>query len=215
MRTPHLLDLKQLIHVLQRDALRLRNKEVHERYAQNHQAGEEKIHPVTHRVEHLRREARNDEVPEPVVCGGRGLPQGPRVLREHLRVDDPGGAVPGRGVEGGPEVEEEDGGDAARGEARVGVVGIRAGDADVGADVPHAEGAAGGADHEELGAAEAVDEPEEPDDGYDGLDDAEDARGEEAGAGAGDADGFEDGGGVVVLDGISTGRVFGARSDLQ
>lgn len=184
--------------MLQRDTLRLGNKEVHERYAQDHQAGEEKIHAVTHRVEHLRRKARDDEVPEPVVCGGGGLTQGTRVLREHLRVDDPGGAVPRGGVEGGPEVEEEDGGDAAGGEARVGVVGIRAGDADVGADVPHAEGATGGTDHEELCAAEAVDEPEEPDDGYDCFDDAEDAGGEEAGACSGDADGFEDGGTVVV-----------------
>ncbi len=74
---------------------------------------------------------------------------------------------------------------------------LRRGDGDVGTDVVEADGAAEGAVHEEVAAAEVVDEEEEPDDGDDGFDDAEDAGGEEGGVGPGHADGFEDCGGVL------------------
>lgn len=95
MRLRRRLNLKQLIHTLQRHALGFRNEEVNERDRQDHERGEEEIDAVAHLEKHLRGEARDDEVPEPVVCGGGGLAQGARVLGEHFRVDDPGGAVPG------------------------------------------------------------------------------------------------------------------------
>lgn len=205
MRLARVPDGKELVHVLKRDTLSLRDQKVHKRNRQDHERRKEEVHPVAHGVEHLRCKARDDEVPEPVAGGGRRLAEGARVLGEHFRVDDPGRAVPAGRVEGGPQVEEEDGGDAATRQLGLGL-GVGAADADEGADDPHADRAAGSTDHEELGAAETVDQPEEPDDSHDGLDDAEDARGEEAGVGAGDPNRLEDGGGVVVLEGISMGK---------
>lgn len=81
------------------------------------------------------------------------------------------------------------------------------GDGDVAADVPEAQGAAEGADEQEVPAAEVVDQYKKPEEGEGGFDDAEDAGGEEAGVGALHADGLEDGGGVVV-DGVDPGGVL-------
>lgn len=203
MRAPRGLHLEQAVHALERDGLGLGDEEENEDGGEDHEGGEEHVDAEAHRVEHLLGEAGDDEVPEPVVGGGEGLAEGAGVLVEHLRVDDPGGAVPRGGVEGGPEVEEEDGGDAARVEAVLGVV-LRVGDLDVAADEVHAEAAADGAAHEQDAAAHVVDEPEDPDEGEDRLDDAEDARGEEGRVGACDADAAEDGGAVVV-DGVNSG----------
>jgi hypothetical protein len=142
VRLPHRLYLKQPAHLLELDPFRLGHEEEDEDDAENHERREEEVHAVLHLQEHLGREAADDEVPEPVVGGGRRLAQRPRVLVEHLAVDDPGGAVPRGRVEGGPEVEEEDGGGAAGRQGSPGRAG--AGDLDVGAEEPHADGATGG-----------------------------------------------------------------------
>lgn len=192
------LDLEQLIHALKRNTLGLRNEEENERYGQNHQAGEEKVHSVAHGKEHLRREPRDDEIPEPVVGGCRRLAEGTSLLAEHFGVDDPGSAVPGWCVENGPQVEEEDRGNTA-GRQLVRFTRGSACNLNVRADNPHADGTASGTDHKELGAAQMIDQVHQPDNGYNCFDDAEETSGEKASVCAGNADGLEDSGGVVVL----------------
>lgn len=77
---PDGLDLEQVIHMLQRNRLRLRNEEEDEGNGEDHERSEEEVHAVLHLEEHLRREARDDEVPEPVVCSGGGLAEGASIL---------------------------------------------------------------------------------------------------------------------------------------
>lgn len=60
-------DLEQLVHLLERDTLGLGNEEVDVWNGQQHQACEEHVDTVRHLEEHLRCEARDEEVPEPVV----------------------------------------------------------------------------------------------------------------------------------------------------
>jgi hypothetical protein len=106
------LDLEETVHGFEWDALGLRDQEPHEDDGEDHQGGEEEVDAVTHGCEHLRREARDHEVPEPVGAGGEGLAEGADVLWEHLFVwlasvkderkrgktylgiDDPGCSVP-------------------------------------------------------------------------------------------------------------------------
>lgn len=77
------LDIEELVHLLEGNALRLRNQEVlqnrlmtnlfnlcmsgtyHVWDGEQHQACEEHVHSVGHRKKHLRSEPRDDEVPEP------------------------------------------------------------------------------------------------------------------------------------------------------
>jgi hypothetical protein len=66
MGMPHGLDLKQLVHALERDTLGFRDEEVHEDDRENHQRRKKEVHAVSHGCEHLRREARDEEIPEPV-----------------------------------------------------------------------------------------------------------------------------------------------------
>ena len=54
----------------------------------------------------------NDEVPKPIVRGGKSLGQGSDVLAEHLRVQNPRRTVPGRSVADRPKVEESHRADA-------------------------------------------------------------------------------------------------------
>lgn len=83
----------------------------------------------------------------------------------------------------------------------------RVGDLDVCTDIVEAESTPESTEHEEVSSTKVVDEEEEPDDGYQCLDDTEDAGGEERGVCAGDTNGFEDCGGVVV-DGVDAGRIL-------
>lgn len=89
----HGLDLEEAVHRLEGQTLGLGNQEVDESGRHDHEGGEEEVDAVGHGEEHLRGEARDDEVPEPVVGGGRGLADGARVLVEHFRVEDPGHRV--------------------------------------------------------------------------------------------------------------------------
>lgn len=204
--TPHGLSLEERVHVLQRDTLGLRDEEEYEGDRQEHQTGEEEVHAVVHLGEHLRREARDEEVPEPVGPGGARLGQRPDVGIEHLRVDDPGCAVPGWRVERRPQVEEEDGCDTAPVEVVALVVG-RVHDFDVCTHNPHADGSAGGTDQQQQPAADVVDKVQQPDDCHYSLDHAEDARGQKAGAVAFQPDALEHGRAVVV-DGVDAGPVL-------
>ena len=101
-------------------------------------------------------------------------------------------------VKDGPEVEEEDGSNAAR--VQRGSLGpvLGIGNFDVGADEPHAQASADGANQKESATAEMVDQVQQPDKGDDGLDYSEDARGQESRVGTGDADAPEHGRGIVV-----------------
>lgn len=151
------LDLEEAVHGLERDGLSLWDEEEDEDGREDHERGEEHVDAKVHGQEHLRREARDDEVPEPVGRRGGRLAQGPGVLVEHLRVDDPGRAVPRGRVKGRPQVEEEHGRDAARGKLARGVgVPGRVGHADVYSDDPHADRAAQATVYEKVASAEVV-----------------------------------------------------------
>lgn len=171
--SPHRLDLKQPVNLLKRHTARLGDEEEGEEEGAEGQRGKEEVDSVAHGLEHLLGEARDEKVEEPVAGRGGAAGQGAEVGVEELGVEDPGGAVPGGRVDGGPEVEEEDGGDAAAGQVILRVVG-RVHHTNVGANDPHADGAANGTAEEELSAAELVDQEEEPEKGGDGLDDTKD-----------------------------------------
>lgn len=151
-------------------------------------------------------EAGDEEVPEPVVGGGEGLGQGTVVVVEHLAVVDPWGWVPGWGVEGSPEVEEEDGGGAGWSEIGGDVLGWL-GDGDVGTDVVEAETTSEGTNHQKTTTAKSLNKEEEVDEGEGSLDNAKETGSEEGGVRSSDTDGLEDGWRVVV-DGVDTGGVL-------
>lgn len=154
---------------------------LHKRNRQQHQAGKEHVHAITHGAKHLRRKARNDEIPKPVVRRRARLAQTTSLrselvvelgvfgdpctylLRVHLTVDDPWRSVPRRCVKRCPQVEEEYCADASRGKLAVrGRVVRWIGDFDVRGNVPHAHGSSQSTQHEKLGAAEAIDQVQEP-----------------------------------------------------
>lgn len=78
------------------------------------------------------------------------------VLREGLSRHNPRGTVPSRAVEASPEVEEDHGDNATRGEGSTRVVG-GVGDGDVGCDGVHAKRASNASDQKQLPATVAVD----------------------------------------------------------
>ncbi len=195
------LAIEQPIYRLQRNVLRLGNQEIHKHTRANHQPRKEEIHPVAHSGKHLRRKPCDKEIPEPVVCSSEGLCKTTHVLSKHLRVQHPWGRVPSGTIESGPEVEEEDCGDAGGGKG-LGWVKRGFGDCDIAAYVPEAGGAADGADHQETSASKLIDEEDEVDQREYCLDDAKESGGEKRGGCPCYADGFEDGRAVVV-DGIN------------
>ena len=101
------------------------------------------------------------------------------------RVENPGSTVPGRGVEDGPQVEEEHGRNTTTVHMGLGVLG-RFGDLDVCADDPQADGATGGTDQEQVAATDAINEVQQPHESDDGLDDTEDTGSQKGGVGASD-----------------------------
>lgn len=120
------------------------------------------------------------------------MAQGSYVLGEHLAVVDPGRAVPGGRVEDCPEIEECHCGDPTAGEGAVCCgVGFGGGNLDVCAYVVETDGPSEGAVHQEIAAAEIVDEEEKPDKCDDCFDDAENAGCEEGSVGPCYADGAE------------------------
>lgn len=208
VRLPDWLNLEEAVHGLQRHTLCLGHTEEHEDDRQDHHSSEEEVNTVAHRVKHVHSESCDDEVPEPVVCSSIGLSERSCVLVEHLGVEDPRGAVPRRGVEGGPQVEKEDGGSSCGGQVNAlsgcGVDLGGAGNLDVCADEVHAERTATSTDHEQVAATHVIDQNHDPHKGENGFDNAKDSGSEETSVGAGDAQALEDGGGVVV-DSVDAG----------
>lgn len=101
---PDRSDLKQTVHAFERDTLRLGDKEENEEDGQDHHRCKEEVDAASiaaHGQEHLRREAADDEVPEPIVGRRRRLTQRSHALVEDLRVEDPWSAVPRGSVECG------------------------------------------------------------------------------------------------------------------
>ena len=98
MRLVRGFDLKELVRALERHILCLEDEEEDKQNRQEHRASEEEVDSVAHGQGHLGREARDDGVPKPVVCGCRCLAERSRLLREHLRVDDPRGSCSRDGV---------------------------------------------------------------------------------------------------------------------
>lgn len=110
-------DFKETVHLVERHGLRLRDEEPHESEAAESHGAEEEIHAVArlaHAVDHVGRDAGDDECPEPVGHRSEELPDVAGALAEHFGVDDPWSAVPGVDVDGRPEVNHEDRGDARR-----------------------------------------------------------------------------------------------------
>lgn len=103
------------------------------------------------------------------------------------RVENPWGTVPGRGVEDGPQVEEEHSGNTTTVHLGLGVLG-RLGDLDVCADNPQADGATSGTDQEQVTATDAINEVQQPHEGDDSLDDTEDTGSQKGGVGTSDTD---------------------------
>lgn len=170
---PDRLALEQAVDLLQRDTGGLGNKEEGEEEGKEGERGEEHIHSVSHGGEHLLGEARDEEVEEPVACGGAGLGEGTEVGVKEFGVDDPGSTVPGGGVDRGPEVEEEDSGNTTS---------VQGGDVvlcwlnnvDVGTDDPHTERTCDGTNEQKLAATELIDQEQQPNNSHNSLDDTED-----------------------------------------
>lgn len=84
VRVPNWLDLEKGIHALQRDTLGLGNEEIDKYDGADHQGGKKEEHAVFHLGEHLRGEARDEEVPKPVRSSGASLCQRTHVGVEHF-----------------------------------------------------------------------------------------------------------------------------------
>jgi len=81
VRIPDRLNSEQTVHALERNGLCLWNEEEDKDDGNDHHACEEHVDAeavLAHLEEHLRREAGDDEVPEPIVGGGGSLTEGTR-----------------------------------------------------------------------------------------------------------------------------------------
>lgn len=154
--------------------------------------------------QHIGHGAGDDKVEQPLGGGGKGDVQPAQTRRRNLRHVDPADGPPAE-LEAGGEEEDADEGDVAGGDDRRALLGR--GDADVQADVQHAEGLGDGGPEQGAAAAERVGDEDEEDGAADHLDDAVDAGGEEVGGVAGDAEVLEDLRGVVV-DGVGAGHLL-------
>jgi hypothetical protein len=76
-------------------------------------------------------------------------------------VDDPRGTVPGRGVDGSPEIEEEDSRDTTAVEVRTGVV-FGLDDTNVGTNNPHTDRSGDTTNKEKVPSSELIDQEQEP-----------------------------------------------------
>lgn len=170
--TPDGLALEQAVDLLQRDTGGLGNKEEGEEEGEEGERGEEHVHSISHGGEHLLGEARDEEVEEPVACGGAGLGEGTEVGVEELGVDNPGSTVPGGGVDSGPQVEEEDSGNTTSVQRSDVVLG-GLNNVDVGSDDPHTNRTGDGTNEQKLAATELIDQEQQPDDSHNSLDDTE------------------------------------------
>lgn len=200
VRLPHGLDFEEAVHALEGNALGLRQEEEDEDNGANHHGGEEEVDTAarrTHGVEHLLREAGDDEVPEPVGCCCSRLTQRASVVVEDLAVDNPGGAVPRGCVEDGPEVEEEDRSNTSGGKRGSGVR-VNGVVEDVSSDDEHANCTTSGTDHQKLPATKVIDQDQDPDNGHYSFYHAKDTRGKEGGASTTNTDRSEDARAVVV-----------------
>lgn len=101
------------------------------------------------------------------------------------RVEDPWGAVPGRGVEDGPQVKEEHRSDPTTAHVVRRVL-LRLRDLDIRADDPQANGSACSADQQQHPSADMVNQVQQPHESNDRLHNAEDTRGQEIGVRATD-----------------------------
>lgn len=196
------------IHLVHGETLGLRQEEEGPQGRHNHPRGEEEPRRVAERAEDVRKRLRDGKLGRPNNQGGIGSGEVAQRAGEDLSRDDPRNTVeperPADGVDhdharGRPATRGGRGGELLAGGDNV----RRVADLDVRADDPEAERADEGRDDGGPAAAEQVDEEDEVDDGRDGLDEAVDAGVERD---VRDADGREEGRGVVI-DGGGTGEV--------
>lgn len=214
VRSPDRLDLEETVHALEGNALGLRQEEEDEDDGADHHRCEEEVDTAarrTHGVEHLLREAGDDEVPEPVGCCCSCLAQRASVVVEDLAVDDPGGSVPRGCVEDGPKVEEEDRSNTSGGKRSSGVR-VNGVVKDVSSDDEHADCTTSGANHQKLPAAKVIDQDQDPDDGHYSLHNAENSGCEEGCASTTNADRSEDAR-AVIINSINTRAILPHEHD--
>ena len=115
----------------------------------------------------------------------------------HLRVYDPRSTIPRGSVKGTPEVEEEDGSIATRGE-RLGNSCRSCGSIDertgkVASKDGHTDSTANSSNEQQVTTAELIDQEEQPDKRKDSLDNTKQASSKERGVSANNAERLEDG----------------------
>lgn len=108
-------------------------------------------------------------------CAGLGLADSPLATETSVthRVENPWSTIPGRGIEDGPQVEEEHGHDTATIHVRLGVV-LWICDLDVCADDPHTNGTTERTDQKQVTTTNVVDKIQQPHEGDHSLDYAKD-----------------------------------------
>lgn len=102
------------------------------------------------------------------------------------RVENPGSTVPGRGIEDGPQVEEEHGSNTTAIHGGLGVIGWL-GNLDVRTNDPQADGTANSTDQEQVTATDVINEIQQPNEGNYGLDNTEDTGGQKTSVGTSNA----------------------------
>lgn len=202
-----LRDAKQIVHLLETHALRLRDDNPDKDEHAERKTPKNEVRAVAvraHRRQHVGHRARNHKIEEPLRRGREGDVGGAEARGRDLRDVDPADGAPAELEEGGKE-EDADEGDVALGGHGFALDGRV--DAHVQADVEHGEALGDGGPEEGFAAPQGVGGQEEEAGAGDGFDDAVDAGGEEAGGLGVDAQVGEDEGRVVV-DGVGAGHLL-------
>lgn len=192
---------KQEVHLFKRDTLGLRNKQPSERERDKGAGTEEVKDAKCNSLDHVRKRINNHELSEPLHADRKHHTQGTNTVGKDFRGNDPGNTVPGETVEDGIDINHGDSGvgpgvlgwDAVEGAAKFRVDG----------EVEHGYSSADGTDKQGGTSAEFVDDEDHEDDCCGHFDESVDTSGEELDRGTGEANGLEDGGGVVV-DGVDS-----------
>lgn len=187
-----LSDTEQVIHLLERNTLCLRDEEPNEEeHGEAERAIDEEstIAALADGNQHVGRSTGYDEVEKPLRRGRKGDVHGSQPRGRDLRDVDPAAGSPAELEEGG---EQEDAHERKVACGGNGLAGDGRGDANVEADVEHGRALGDRGPEEGAAAAKRVGGEDEEGGAGDHFDDAVDARGEEAGFGAVEAEVLED-----------------------
>lgn len=194
-----LSNTEQVIHLLERNTLGLRNEEPNEEEhgeAERAVDQESAIAALAHSSQHIGRSTGHDKVEKPLRGRRKGDVHGPQPRGRDLGDVDPAAWSPSELEEGG---EQEDAHERKVAGGRHGLADHGRGDAHVDAHVEHGCALGDRGPEQGAAAAEGVGGEEEEGGAGDHFDDAVDAGGEEAGFGGVEAKVLEDLGSVVWL----------------